>query len=567
MHVGDRSAMRKILVVQLTRMGDTLQTTPLLAGLKKQYPDCHVCLYIIPSMAKVLEGNKNVDEMIYFEPQRMLDDLMLDDSASLLRCYDELRGTIETLRAKRFDTIINLSHSKFSALLLRLVPCDDVRGLTLSEDWLRVIRGRWPNYFINSIFNRAYNQFNIVDAYRKFGGDVPPHTRLDLTVDESARRYAHELLTREGVGDGDLVVCLQPGASDEAKRWSAERFAELADMLIHEHDAKVVLLGTEEERPIGVRIMEVMREKAIDTFGKSDIHQLAAIVDRADVLVTNDTGVMHVAATTKTSIIDLCFSNIYFHETGPYGDGHIVIQSRIECTPCRVTFKCTDRRCKDYITARDVERVIGLVRQSRNRQIEQIEDAPELDRLNYFVSRFRDDGMIEYVPLIRRPLTAKDAINMAYRSMWMEFLDGQGSVEQDQQEFKRLLGYYRGQDNVVPQLESDGVAFGELAAIAADGIVKAQGLIARLGQPDVRYSSLRPLVSELARTDDRIKVAGRTYEVVRPLESLFEFEKENLEGRDVRDLARGTLQLYTDMFDRCQLMQRKIRTLSTLLTQ
>ncbi|MCK5557211.1 MAG: glycosyltransferase family 9 protein, partial [Candidatus Hydrogenedentes bacterium] len=352
------STMRKFLIVQLTRMGDTLQTTPLLAGLKTKYPDCSICLYIIRSAAKVLEENENVDEMIYFDPGEMLDDLMLYDSAGLLKCYGRLKGVIETLREKRFDTIINLSHSKFSALLLRLVACDDVRGLTLTDDWLRVIRGAWPNYFINSVFNRAYNQFNMVDVYRKFGGDLPPYTRLDLHVDDDSKRYARELLKQEGIKDDDFVVCMQPGASDEAKRWPAQRFADLADILIEEQSANVVLLGTEEEGPIGTKITEAMRQKPIDTFGRSNIPQLAAILERADFLVTNDTGVMHVAASTSTTIIDLCFSNVYFRETGPYGGGHFAVQSRIDCTPCRMTFKCNNRVCKNYITARDVARLI-----------------------------------------------------------------------------------------------------------------------------------------------------------------------------------------------------------------
>jgi len=557
--------MQKFLIVQLTRMGDTLQTTPLLAGLKEKYPDCYICLYIIPGMARVLEGNEHVDEMIYLEPQAVLDELLLDDSASLLRCYDRLKRDIETFRARRFDTIINLSHSRFSALLLRLVPCEDVRGLTLTDDWLRVIRGRWPNYFINSVFNRAYSQFNMVDVYRKFGDDLPPHTRLDLHVDDESRRYARDLLEQNGVRDGDFIVCLQPGASDEDKRWPAEGFAELADILTHEFDARVVLLGTEEERPIGTRIMELMAETPIDTFGKSNIPQLAAILDRADFLVTNDTGVMHVAACTGTTIIDLSFSNVYFRETGPYGDRHFVIQSRIDCTPCRMTYECHDRKCKDYITARDIARLIKLARDRRNGEIEQIEDAPELDRVNYFVSRFTDDGLIEYVPLIRRPVAVEDLLGIAYRSVWTDFLDGRGGEKDAEQEFTRLLGYYSAREGIVEQLGSAAGAFDELASIAATGAEKAQNLITALSRPNVQYASLRPLVAELSHVDDRIKVAGRTHDVARPFASLFTFEKENLEGDDVRTLAGSTLRLYTDMVERCRLMHRTLGTLSHLL--
>jgi len=557
--------MRKFLIAQLTRMGDTLQSTPLLAGLKQKYPDCSISLYIIRSAAKVLEDNPNVDEMIYFDPGEMLNCLMLDDSGGLLRCYEKLKSVVETLRDKRFDTIINLSHSKFSALLLRLIPCDDVRGLTLAEDWLRVIRGAWPNYFINSVFNRAYNQFNMVDVYRKFGGDLPPHTRLDLHVDEASKRYARELLEREGVAEGDFVVCMQPGASDDAKRWPEQRFAELADMLIREQDAKIVLLGTDEERSVGAKIMAAMRETPVDTFGRSNIPQLAAILDRADFLVTNDTGVMHVAATTNATIIDLCFSNVYFRETGPYGSGHFAIQSRIDCTPCRMSFKCNDRVCKNYITAQDVARLIALARDDRDREPRQIEDAPELERVNYFVSRFRDDGMVEYVPLIRRPLSPDDAINMAYGSMWKEFLDGTGSVEDDERDFRRLLDYYSGQDSVRQALESAASAFNELAAIATDGIQKAEELLTGMSRPNVNYSRLQPLLGELARVDDQIRVAGRTHQMLLPLTSLFSFEKENLEGDDPKLLAHDTLRLYTDMLNRCRLIQRKIGTLSGIL--
>jgi hypothetical protein len=78
---------------------------------------------------------------------------------------------------------------------------------------------------------------------------------------------------------------------------------------------------------------------------------------------------------------------------------------------------------------------------------------------------------------------------------------------------------------------------------------------------------MQPLVGELARVDDAIRVAGRTHEMLLPLTSLFSFEKENLEGDDPKLLAQDTLRLYTDMLNRCQLIQRKIRTLSGILRE
>ena len=128
-----------------------------------------------------------------------------------------------------------------------------------------------------------------------------------------------------------------------------------------------------------------------------------------------------------------------------------------------------------------------------------------------------------------------------------------------------MLAYYVMRDGVLEELESSASAFDELAAIATGGIEKAEELIASLSRPNVQYSSLRPLVAELSRVDDRIKVAGRTHEVVRSLTSLFTFEKENLEGDDARALAHDTFQLYTDMSERCRLMQRTVGTLSRLL--
>src|SRR5262249_48685736 len=132
-------AMRKILVVNLTRFGDLLQTSPTIAGLKERYPDAELTAVVERNFADVCRGLPGVDRVWELDRDR-LGRLLLGTSGDELRqAYAFVADVVQKLRAERFDLALNYSSSRMSAILLRLVGAPDTRGWTMTADGFRVI--------------------------------------------------------------------------------------------------------------------------------------------------------------------------------------------------------------------------------------------------------------------------------------------------------------------------------------------------------------------------------------------------------------------------------------------
>jgi len=562
--------MNRILAVQLTRIGDTLQSTSLLAGLKEKYPDSHIAVLVRPALKRVLDNNPSVDEIVVFDTQPLLDSLIKEESLGFVRSYDVVRDLVAELRAKRFDVAINLTHSRLSAILLRLIDCPDTRGLALSSDWMRVIRGSWQTYFINSVFNRAYNDFNIVDVYRRFGNcDLPACPNLVMPITDDDRTYTDGLLREQGIAGHDRYICFQLGASDSSKQWPTDSFAALGDMLVREMGVRIVLVGTESERPLGSRVRAAMKESAAMMFGNTNLAQLAALLERAEFLVTNDTGVMHVASAADTPIIALSFSYVYFRETGPYGEGHVVVQAKLECAPCRPNQPCSHQRCKGYIRPEHVIEAVRIAGRYRDGSLEQVAESRDNSSVGYYVSRFGDDGLVEYWPVIRRQISIEELVNIVYRGVWRDSLDGVSSRPDDIRSAltESLAAYTHDNRTLLPAIEQCTADFRRFAALAEQGIAKARQLTV-LGRSSIdaeTQRSIQAMVKTLTGLDLQLAAEGRAVDAVRPLAALFSFEKENLEGTDFRRLTEGTLDFYTAAAARAHAMADQLDIAADLM--
>ena len=292
----------RILVVQATRMGDVIQTTPLIRTLRRQHPNAHIAVMVRRMGVPVLERNPDVNDVLVYDEDEMFIHCRAHDSDRLVKAYEKAEEYIAALRNGRFDVAYNCTHSISSAMLLKLADVPRVVGAHLSDDWQFVLRGGWTNYFFTSVFHREYNALNLCDITGRFA-DAEPSRELVFDVTEDDRARADTILREHGIADNAFLVCMQLGASEENKRWAPQRFAELAAMLAHERDAKIALLGVPEEAGLGEIFERHAPGVAAHLYGKTSLHAVAAMLQRARFLVTNDTGTMHIAAAVRCPVV------------------------------------------------------------------------------------------------------------------------------------------------------------------------------------------------------------------------------------------------------------------------
>ncbi len=583
-------------------MGDLLQTTPLIAGLKEKYPDSKITLLANKNFADICIDIPFIDELYTFDIKQFTPK-KTGEEPSLLAIYHYLEGLVDKMKEKRFDTVINLSHSKLSAIFTSLLNVPDVRGLTSTAYGHRVIRHPWLNYFCNIIFNRNYNKFNLVDMYMKSGDVQPFSKRLFLNSSNESEKFADEFLEKNGVSDGDMLIGFQPASSRPDRRWSSDSFAKLGLELVKKYGAKIIIFGVPSEKDVGDEIHSKMDGRAINAAGKTSVRELSALLKRCHLLVTNDTGTMHVAAAVGTKVVALFFAHALVHETGPYGEGHIILQADIPCSPCSHHTNCKNPICKDYIAVEDVLKAISLiggVKGSRNQGVKGLfplePSNPRIlescfKRVKPYYSAFDKDNMVEFLPLIKKTLDINDIVGNAYRTMWKRVLGDNGRLnissntyteeilEESREVVEKVKEHYDIKINAIIHLNNLPKIFNKLAQFGKDGVSITKDIIKEVSKTVIpSYPPLekgggggfddeyvKGLGNKIDEIDKKINLLGLTEPAAGPIVSMFKFAKENLQGDNILLLAEETLIIYTTLIIEANIMEQMLRLITTNL--
>ncbi len=535
-----------ILVLNLTRMGDLIQMSPLILGLREKEPDCKITMLANVKFAGIVRFMKGVDELITFDVAQFGS---CDGSETdALAIYNYLDDLTVKLNARKFDTIINLSHTKVSAMLTKLIGAGDIRGFSSSPRGSLLVRNPWLIYFTAFLNFRRLSRFNLVDldslgAGVSSGGKV----RLNLAPDNESAQSAQSYFETKGVAPGDLLIGIQAGASREDRRWSPASFAVVADRLAQEKGAKIVLFGAAVEKKLGDEVETAMSEKAINLIGATDLEQLALWIKRINLLITNDTGTMHISAALGTPIVALFFVHARAEETGPYCEGAIVLQADIDCAPCSHQTVCGHLSCLKYITVNDVLTACDMA-------LEQTETAPDDDslfrRVKVYVSGFGEDGLIDFRPLKRERLDKLELFAYLYRPLFNETFTKWDAPETIATEG---IGDWAIDDLkerfIMPDDEKTEAWIGRgvegarrLLELAQNGERLALEVIeAGDGQSS---SQLMEIGGQLTAIDYSISVLSGVYDVAQPLAHVYKRRAENFEGDDPVDLARQALKAH-----------------------
>ncbi|GMW03466.1 MAG: hypothetical protein AMXMBFR84_46000 [Candidatus Hydrogenedentota bacterium] len=552
--------MMRILIAQMTRMGDVIQTSPMIRALREKHPDAYIAIMVRRMGKAVAEANPDINEVLVYDEDTMFQHLRSRDSNKLMLAYNLADGYVNELKARRFDIVYNCTHSLSSAILFRLAGIPNVVGADLSDDWRYILRGPGANYFFTSVVHRNYNDVNLCDLFRLFVDAPPPPDGLVLQVRQDDESAVKKLLAEHGIEEEDPFVCFQLGASDNDKRWPEERFARLAVSMSADRGVRIVLVGVKEESRLGERFEVHAPNIAVHFFGKTSVPQLAALLKRSRMLITNDTGTMHVAAAVKCPIVLASVGYVHFRETGPYASDCCAIEQRrgrlVHSSDAR-----QDTASREAILPHHVLKAYDFILEARTTgQRPLLDDAQEFEGVDFYWSRFAPDACLQWYPVIRREMTEGDYLRAVYRAMWLQIFTHSNSGEREAAAAMRNC--YRNPDS--RQLGEWATRFespaSELAEWAELGNQRTRQLIGIL-ESRKNLAEARGIVSQLITLDERIRLQGELHDCVRPLTAIFQFERDNLEGADPLRVAKDTLVMYANLEQRARLAIEKCRLL------
>ena len=297
----------KILVRGTNWIGDAVMSIPALRELRRIFPDSRITLHT-RSWADGLFGDAEfIDELVTFDKHRWPIKDVYDNS--------------QFLKDDKFDLAILLPNSFESALtsFLTKVPRrigynKDVRGLLLTDP---VAVPEWKGR-LHEVF---YYLHLVAEVERRVLGrstvsSVMPEGRLEISDERKAE--ARRMLEKAGVDAGKKIVAVVAGsANSPEKRWPVENFATVIDRLRGDVDANVVLIGTKDEADVAKRVIELSKQRPVDMTGKTNLGEAAAILAVVDLVISNDTGLAHVAPAIGTNTIAI-FGPTNPETTRPY---------------------------------------------------------------------------------------------------------------------------------------------------------------------------------------------------------------------------------------------------------
>jgi hypothetical protein len=358
-----------------------------------------------------------------------------------------------------------------------------------------------------------------------------------------------------------MIIGIQAGSSLEGRRWSAQSFSTLADLICSRLNARIVLLGVSSESEIASKIIDGMKykDRVLDLTGKTSITQLIGVLKRCSYLVTNDTGTMHIAAALKVPIIGLFFAHAHPQETGPFGEGHIVFQARIHCAPCSYGVSCNDIVCVQKVSPEDVFAYLENHVQNKNWKL----DSKQVrsNEMNVFESVFDYDGLINFKPLLKSIPTEMEVYSRFYRQLWVDSLIKKTKSDAANKEALRKLSDSIQEDfqpeglrEVIFGIKEDFNLFRELRSIARSGIRFSSKLSELVVKNQVTADKLKLFASSIEETDEKIDRLGMTNPQIKPISDIFDKRKENLDGDDIELLAKETRNCYEKLEFECKRM-------------
>lgn len=315
-------------------IGDAVMTLPALRRLRSIYPDAHIALHT----REWAEG--------VFRDLDVVDEILSIPKAS--GKFESVRSQARQLRPHKFDLAVLFPNSFESALVARLSNIPTRLGYAtqgrsfLLTDPLDV--PEWKSsrheseYYLN-LFETPQSQ-----------GDL-----INLDVSDQRKIEAKRFLSECGVETTKPIIAFGAGSTNSrAKRWPAENFAKLSDMIAAVTGSAPVFMGSQDEADVIRKVAKTAEHSFIDLCGKTDLSTATAILSIADVFISNDMGLAHIAAATGTPTI-VIFGPTKDETTRPLGPHVEIIREHVDCSPCMLRDCPIDHRCMTRI---EPERVL-----------------------------------------------------------------------------------------------------------------------------------------------------------------------------------------------------------------
>ncbi len=318
----------KILIVQLLRLGDIVLSSPVIQGLRDQYPNAEIDLLIHKQFENVVGLMPKVNQCFTFD-RELVQSSLGEKDRFVFEGFDRVNRLIQRLRNRHYDQIINLTHNRLSAYIVGGVACRERIGLWINDKNQALIESAWFRHLNQDDLGNESERFHFTDIY-KFSAQLErPRLGIRLYETDCGRERAEHYLSSFY---SKYHIVVQALTSDPKKNWGVDKFkACIEEIHASLPDSHFTILGAPSEAAV---LAAAFKNKPHCSVVICDLDYAYSIILKSDLVLTGDTSIKHIASATATPIIELSIGSSDFRRTGSYSEKALILQSQENCAPC-----------------------------------------------------------------------------------------------------------------------------------------------------------------------------------------------------------------------------------------
>jgi heptosyltransferase-2 len=330
--VKDTRTLEKILIRGPNWVGDAVLAIPTMKAIRERFPQAEITLLVRPWVAGLFSSAPYIDKV------------WSEKKPTTLRSWIRITRDI---RERDFDLSLLLPNSFESAFMMFAAGVRRRIGYaTDGRRWMLTDAVPTPS--------ESRHQIHYYLDLAKALSVTTDRPSISIEATASERDSARQLLTAEGIPRDASFLVLNPGAAyGSAKRWHQDRFASVADKLAADLGLHVAIIGSEAERVIAEQVRDQMTRPTAVLNGKTSLETLIGVLAESSLMITNDSGPMHIAAALGIATVAI-FGSTDEINTGPYGPRTRIVKHSVECSPCLLRDCPIDHRCMDAVTVEEV---------------------------------------------------------------------------------------------------------------------------------------------------------------------------------------------------------------------
>jgi lipopolysaccharide heptosyltransferase II len=330
--LNEKLKAQRILIFNVNWLGDVLFSSATIRNIRRNYPDSYIASIIPSRCYPVLKDNPYLDEVIIFDEK--------DRHKGML----EKIKFVKLLKEKKFDTVFLLHRSFSRALICRLAGIKQRIGHYTKKRAFLLTKNIIPPP-VDSLHRIDY----YLDVIEKAGLRIEDRY-LDFLFTPEDEARVDDFFKKNSINTQDFAVVINLGGNWMPKRWPPDYWAGLADKLIAEFSAKVIITGSIADFPLANRIKGAMKESPFIACGVFNLKQLGALASKVALFISSDTGPLHIANAVRAKKIIAIFGPTAQNVTGPYpATNTVVLQKDVGCAiPC-YKVNCPDNRCMQAV--------------------------------------------------------------------------------------------------------------------------------------------------------------------------------------------------------------------------